>query len=159
MKRACLDNNILIWGLRGVASPGQENFPGRAESLIAELDDSRAEMLVPAIVVAKFLAGVPKERHEPLLRVLNLHFQLPPFDTRAAVVAAQLFRDASESHPRLRDTLRAADPAMTNVKYKADMMILAIAVSRKVDVIYTHDSGLKKLAAELTDIEVRDVTA
>ncbi len=33
MKRVCLDNHILIWGIRGISTPGQEGMVGRTQAL------------------------------------------------------------------------------------------------------------------------------
>ncbi len=30
MNRVCLDNHILIWGVRGISNPGQEGMIDRA---------------------------------------------------------------------------------------------------------------------------------
>lgn len=72
MKRVCLDNHILIWGVRGYATPGQEDRVERARDLFVELDESDAQVIVPAVVVAEFLAGVPRARHQDLLEVRDL---------------------------------------------------------------------------------------
>lgn len=65
----------------------------RAKALLADLDREDAEILVPAVVVAEFLAGTPKEQHSELLNVLHRRFQLPSFDIRSAAVSASLWRD------------------------------------------------------------------
>lgn len=153
MKRACLDNNILIWGIRGISTPGQERMIGRAQAFSEELDESDADVLVPAVVVAEFLAGVPKPQHTALLDVLNRRFQLPPFDVRTAAVAAELWRGAAERNPHLRDQINEAFPGTQRAKIKVDMMILATALVRKADILYTHDGPLRTVADGL--IEVR----
>jgi predicted nucleic acid-binding protein len=146
MKRVCLDNHILIWGIRGVSTEGQETMIGRAKAFLDELDAEQAEILVPAVVVSEFLAGVAKEQHTELLNVLNRRFQIPPFDARAAAVAAGLWRDAAERNPDLREQIREAFPGTTRVKIKADIQILATAISRKAEVLYTHDGPLSTAA-------------
>lgn len=153
MSRACLDNHILIWGIRGVAEIGQEIMIRRAKALFDELEDQDAEILVPTVVVSEFLAGVPKSEHEELLRVLDRRFQLPPFDVRAAAVAARVWRDAAERNPHLRDQIREAFPGTSKVKIKADIQILATSLARNADVLYTHDGALRMMGEGL--IEVR----
>ena len=157
MKRVCLDNHILIWGIRGISTPGQEGMVNRAQALFEDLDESDADIMVPAVVVSEFLAGAPKPHHSGLLEVLNRRFQLPPFDVRTAAVAAGLWRDAAERNPHLREVVREAFPGTEKAKIKADMMILATALVRKADILYTHDGPLRTIAAEL--IEVRDLPA
>jgi len=155
MKRVCLDNNVLIWGIRGVSTPGQEGMITRTQALLEDLDEADADVLVPAVVVSEFLAGVPKPQHTGLLEVLNRRFQLPPFDVRTAAVAAGLWRDAAERNPHLKDLVKEAFPGTATAKIKADIMILATALVRKADVLYTHDGPLRTIADGL--IEVRDL--
>ncbi len=155
MKRVCLDNHILIWGIRGYSTPGQEDRVERARDLFTELDESDAQVLVPSVVVAEFLAGVPRAHHVSLLDVLNRRFEIPPFDVRTAAVAAELWRDAASRNPHLKNLVKEAFPGTEKAKIKADMMILATALVRKADVLYTHDGPLRRVAEER--IEVRDL--
>ena len=155
MKRVCLDNHILIWGVRGYATPGQEDRVERARDLFVELDESDAQVIVPSVVVAEFLAGVPRARHQDLLDVLNRRFQIPPFDTRTAALAAEIWREAATRNPHLKEQVQELFPGTEKAKIKADMMILATALVRKADVLYTHDGPLRKVAEER--IEVRDL--
>jgi len=155
VKRVCLDNHILIWGIRGVSTPGQEGMISRAQALFEDLDAEDADVLVPSVVVSEFLAGTPKTQHAGLLEVLNHRFQLPPFDVRTAAIAAGLWRDTAERNPHLREVVREAFPATEKSKIKADIMILATALMRKSDTIYTHDGPLRTIAEGL--IEVREL--
>lgn len=155
MKRVCLDNHILIWGIRGISTPGQEDMISRTQALFEDLDGSDGDVMVPSVVVTEFLAGVPKPQHTGLLEVLNRRFQLPPFDVRTAAVAAGLWREAAERNPHLRELVREAFPGTEKAKIKADMMILATALVRNADVLYTHDGALRKIAEGL--IKVRDL--
>jgi hypothetical protein len=41
MKRVCLDNHILIWGIRGYSAQGQEDRMGRARDLFQALEPIR----------------------------------------------------------------------------------------------------------------------
>jgi predicted nucleic acid-binding protein len=152
VKRVCFDNHILIWGMRGVASPGQEDCVERAKELFAELDEADAQVIVPSVVVAEFLAGVQKTQHTEFLEVLNRRFQIPPFDVRTAAVAAGLWRDAAERNPHLRAQVQEAFPGTEKAKIKADMMILATALVRKAEILYTADGPLAKIARERLEV-------
>lgn len=55
MKRVCLDNNILIRGIRGQATPGQEGMINRAQALSDDLDEMEADILVPWWLFPNFL--------------------------------------------------------------------------------------------------------
>jgi predicted nucleic acid-binding protein len=153
--RVCFDNHILIWGIRATATRGQESMIVRAKTLIEDLDRNDAEILVPAVVVAEFLAGAPKEQHTELLNVLHRRFQLPPFDVRAAAVSAGLWRDFAERNPTLREQIRTEFPGTQNVKIKADVQILATALARGAETLYTQDGPLTTLATGL--IQVREL--
>lgn len=155
MSRVCLDNHILIWGVRGMATSGQESMIQRAKGLLEKLDGEEADILVPTVVVGEFLAGVPKTQHTELLNVLNRRFQLPPYDVRVAAVAAGLWRDYAERTPALREQIQTDFPGTPRVKIKADVQILATALVRKAEVLYTHDGPLATLAAGM--IEVREL--
>lgn len=155
MKRVCLDNHILIWGIRGICTPGQETMIRRSQALMEDLDEADANILVPAVVVSEFLAGVPKPQHQELINALNRLFQVAPFDIRTAAVAAGLWRDAAERNPSWKVLLQETFPGTTHAKIKADMMILATALVRKADILYTHDGPLRAIAADL--IDVRDL--
>ena len=152
MKRVCLDNHILIWGVRGMSTPGQEQEIERAKQLFEDLDQSDARVMIPSVVVAEFLAGVPKPQHGNLLDVLNRRFQIPPFDTRTAALAAELWREAAERNPHLKDQVKEAFPGTEKAKIKADIMILATALARNADILYTHDGPLAKVAEGRIDV-------
>lgn len=152
MKRVCLDNHILIWGVRGVSTPGQEQQIEQARQLFEDLDQSDARVMIPSVVVAEFLAGVPKPQHGNLLDVLNRRFQIPPFDTRTAALAAELWREAAERNPHLKDLVKEVFPGTEKAKIKADIMILATALARNAEILYTHDGPLAKVAEGRIDV-------
>ena len=208
MKRVCLDNHILIWGIRGICTPGQETMIRRSQALMEDLDEADANILVPAVVVSEFLAGVPKPQHQELINALNRLFQVAPFDIRTAAVAAGLWRDAAERNPSWKVLLQETFPGTTHAKpgrcrwegsdraadsfarrgvsearassrpvtsegrsscerrsskhdrsncivparIKADIMILATALVRKADILYTHDGPLRAIAADFLDV-------
>ena len=152
MNRVCLDNHILIWGVRGVSTPGQEQQIEQARQLFEDLDQSDALVMIPSVVVAEFLAGVPKPQHGNLLDVLNRRFQIPPFDTRTAALAAELWREAAERNPHLKDQVKEAFPGTEKAKIKADIMIIATALARNADILYTHDGPLAKVAEGRIDV-------
>ena len=155
MKRICLDNHILIWGVRGISSAGQENEIERAKQLFEDLDHADAQVMIPSVVVSEFLAGVPTPQHGSLLDVLNRRFQILPFDTRIAALAAELWREAAARNPQLKDRVKEAFPGTERSKIKADIMILASALARNADILYTHDGPLAMAAQG--KIEVREL--
>lgn len=155
MMRVCFDNNILIWGVRKKASPGQEALIRSAGALFEELDKNGAKIIIPTPVLSEFLTFAPEHRHAEITASLESHFQLTPFDAFAAATAARIWRAFSEGNTAWKDELKEAVPGITKARIKYDIQILATAISRSADILYTHDVGLKKLAGGR--IEVREL--
>ena len=76
MIRVCFDNNILIWGVRKKASPGQEGQIRRALALFDDLDKDGARIIVLTPVLSEFLTFAPEHRHAEITASLQNHFQL-----------------------------------------------------------------------------------
>ncbi len=144
MSLICVDNHLLIWGVRNEASPGQEAMISKAVRYINFVDEQKDDILVPSVVVAEFLAGIADERSAAVLAVLERRFRVAPFDTPAAVVAAKIWRKVKSENAGLLEELK--DGGSSRPKIKADIQIIATAVVRKADRIITHDTGLQKLA-------------
>jgi|SRR6185503_3832815 len=138
MSAACIDNHILIWGIRKEATPGQESMILRAELFLEFLAAQKTRIMVPAVVLGEFLVKVPADKHLDVQTVFQKRFQVVPYDNLAASLAARIQQEhrggASHSNTS-RDVL------------KADIQILATAVTRKAAVLYTHDEDLTKLAS------------
>jgi hypothetical protein len=66
-----------------------------------------------------------------------------------------LWREAAERNPHLKDQVKEAFPGTEKAKIKADIMILATALARNADILYTHDGPLAKVAEGR--IDVRDL--
>jgi len=128
----CLDTHILIWGLRGFASRGQEPMIDRAERYIRYLRMKTIRVMVPTPVLSEYLVGCDATQlHER--QIFEMGFELPPFDAPAAEIAANLARDLD----LLKATAREFDVGRDCIK--TDIMIIAIAVYRKAQKIVTND--------------------
>lgn len=138
MSSVCIDNHILIWGIRKEATPGQEPMILRAELFLKYLDESKTTVIVPAVVIGEFLVKVPEEKHQEVQAVLEKRFQIVPYDALAAGCAAKIFREHKNSG--------SSRGTVSRDILKADIQILATAVTRKVGKLYTHDGDLAKLA-------------
>ncbi len=136
----CLDTHILIWGVRGFASPGQEAMIGRARRYIQWLRLTGRQVMIPAPVVAEYLVDEdPARRREG--GIFEVAFEMPPFDLPAAALAAEIHRD--------RDLVRFVRESFDRSRQaiKTDVMILAIAIHRQADALVTHDVDiLRRLA-------------
>lgn len=47
----CLDTNVLIWGIRAFASPGQEQMLEDAKALVQKLDQENHRVIIPSPVI------------------------------------------------------------------------------------------------------------
>lgn len=147
----CLDTQILIWGLKQEASSGQENMIFKAKDLITSLEKNRHQVIIPSLVLAELLMPIEEKDYGDFLLKMNRKFMIVPFDTKAAFYFGTLWkkwRDKSEDK-----TNREEQP--TRAKMKTDFMIVATAISRKAEYIYSMDSDIVKFAKG--HIEVRDL--
>ena len=151
MNRVCLDSNILGWA-NGVASEGQEHMIPLAQALVARLmNDPETEIIVPTIVVSEFLSGIRHEKRHGIMKTMNLHFRIRPYDFDSSLVAVWLHDES-----KLKNTRKMLG-GVTAVKFKADMFILATAIAHGASTLYTHDDGLIKMATTLTHIKAFDL--
>lgn len=51
----CLDTNILIWGIQNKASAGQEQMLERTRLFLKDLDESKAKIIIPSLVIGELL--------------------------------------------------------------------------------------------------------
>ncbi len=135
----CLDTHVLIWrlGKYARATPGQEEMVDRAERYIEYLQREKIEIMIPTPVLAEYLVGATaQERQEA--EVFDIATEVCPFDVPAAVFAASLFR---ETH-RIEEMVEEHNIAKDCIK--VDIMIAAIAVTRKAQKLITEDVKLFK---------------
>lgn len=92
MSLVCIDNHILIWGIRKTATPGQEAMIERTAQLLEYLDEQKTQVIVPAPVIAEFLVGADEHDHTRILQTLQQRFIVAPFDTLAALATARVRR-------------------------------------------------------------------
>jgi predicted nucleic acid-binding protein len=134
----CLDTPLLIWGVRGISTRGQEHEIVKAARYIRWLKMKNLQVMVPTPVLAEFLVGATAtELHE--MSIFEMGFQIPPFDIPAAKITADLMRDAHHVKA-IRE-----EYGIGNQCIKTDAMILAIAISRNAQQIITSDNHFKSL--------------
>jgi predicted nucleic acid-binding protein len=141
----------MIWGIKEESTPGQESMIARAKNLFEVLDAQNAKILLPAPVVGEFLLRIPPEVHTALNNLLGRSFMVVPFDIEAASHFARIWQHNKGTH--IVETLQAE--GNTRDRIRADDMIVAVAVARKAECIYSHDHALKTFAKG--HIEVRDI--
>lgn len=137
----CLDTNVLVWGIQGHARSSQQGMIPRTRALLADLQERKAQVIVPAPAVAEFLVGIPAERQPEVMEVISHRFAVVPFDAAAATVYGQLWDKRFGDAP-MRDVMDEMDSNRRGVV--VDMQIAAIALTRRAHILYTNDPKLPK---------------
>ncbi len=152
MKLVCIDNHALIWGIREVFDEGQEEMVPRTKAFFEWCKSNKTMIMVPSIVVGELLTAIEPKDHLMVINLLENGFDVPPYDAKAAALFAKLWREKKNSGVLLeiREELQA-----TRQELKADCMIVATAITRNAEVIYSHDRKLKRFANG--NIEVREI--
>jgi predicted nucleic acid-binding protein len=135
-----VDNNILVWAIR---KKGPQDKVLHARYLFTELERDKAQIIVPSIVVAEFLAPISPQDRGLVVAAISERFRIEPFDIKDAVVAAELW-DAGKAgrhmqHPNARTTLRA------------DSLIVATAKNHGATEFYTEDDDCFAMASKIMD--------
>ena len=143
MKRVCIDNHVLIWGIREHADPGQEDMIPRTKSFFDDCKKNNIQIMVPSVVLAELLTAIDPKHHAMVHNLIASSFLVPPFDSAASTIFAKLWQSRKDSGAieRIKSELGA-----TRQELKADCMIVATGIAHKADAIYSHDSKLKNFA-------------
>ena len=151
MAIVCIDTNILIWGIKEEANQGQEEMIPRAKSFLKSLENTATKILIPSIVMAEFLMRIPSELHPTITNLFSKNFLVVPFDIAAATQCSKIWRDQKDSTAIKQLVANGS----TRAELKADRMIVATALSRSAECIYSHDKTLKIFANGF--IQVKDI--
>lgn len=147
MKLYCVDTHTVVWGVKKIATSGQEDMIPRAESLIRMCEKDGHRILVPTVVLGELLAGVPVESQPDFVRRIQRRFLLAPFDAAAALVYGRLW----QAH-RATVIPQAKRDGIEHAVIKADHMIAAVAIARKCDHLCTTDNALIRFSHEHINI-------
>ena len=144
MSSAGLDSVTIIYAtkefLAGESySEHDRMMAGRAKILIQNLQIEEATIVVPAIVVTEFLMGIAPEHHEAIMSTFRERFEIPPFDLKAASIAAKLWQ-AHRSLP--------IDQRLERTVLKVDVLIVATAKAFGVTHYYSNDKKSRHLAEQ-----------
>ena len=123
----CIDTNVLIWGVQGVARPAQQGMIDRTRRWLAQLARDNEQLMVPSVAVGEYLQGFPAEEQAAQLEVLSGVFFVAAYDARCAALAADLQRigPAARNEPGVR------------VAFRADVQIIATAICHGASQIAT----------------------
>ena len=154
------DNTVLSLLLQPEADAPLDPLSGlpvsraqdRMAYLVEQLRESGARILIPTPVLAEFLAFASAE----YLAVIDqsAHFEIAPFDHRAAVEAGAVQKKANASVKGKKSGLTG-----TWQTIKVDRQIVAIAKVRNAERIYTTDGDVAALAKEsgITAVSITDL--
>lgn len=145
MNLVCFDTHIIIWGVRGKATPGQEDSIEKAKYLINKCEKDGIKIMVPSVVVAEVLCALEPGLHNAVSELMHRRFIVPPFDTKAALHFAKMWRNKKQ----LKDD---SEMSISRAEMKADFMITATAFARGANCIYSEDAGLKNFAQDYIDV-------
>lgn len=148
MSLICFDNHVLIWGIKEQAKKGQEDKISLAKRFIDSLgnDDN---VLIPSIVLAEFLIPIPPELHAMVINLFTKNFIIAPFDALAASKFSLIWR----TNKPLDTAKQLIDNYATRAELRADSMIVATAVARKAECIYSYDNWVKTFAKGFIDVK------
>ncbi len=146
----CLDNNVLLWGIKEDCSEGQEEMIPRTKEFIDSISLDTT-VIVPSIVVGEFLMRIPEKLHAMVINLFNKNFIIAPYDPLCASKFATIWK-ANKPPEEAEKIMKLGT---TRAELKADSMIVATAVARKADCIYSNDRGIKTFAKGF--ISVKDI--
>lgn len=145
-----LDTQILVWGIKKEATPGQEEMIAKAEDFLEWIDKSSIQVAIPSVVFGELLLRVPEEKHgEVWAEIGERNFIVHPYDALAAVTAARVWL---AGHDLGTIAEIQSDPNKSRAALRADCQIIGIAVSRRGACIYSNDADLAKLAQGFIDV-------
>jgi hypothetical protein len=137
---------VLAWGLKRIASPGQEHFVSRTEALFRAFDEEKALVMIPAPALAEAMIGLPESEQTFFAEEIQKRFFVAPFEAKAAIWAKN---KATNGQVR-------KDLGITKAHMKFDFQIIAIAKANDATCIYSHDAqDMIVFAAGI--VEIRDI--
>jgi predicted nucleic acid-binding protein len=151
MELVCFDTHILIWGVQKTARPQQQDMIPKTRRFLEHLDDKQIKAIIPSVVLSEFLMPIPADKMGIYLHKIDEKFLVIPYDAMAAIEFAKIWQSKNDDN-----TIQALrHDGFSKHHLKVDGMIIATAVTQKASCIYSHDTGLKKLASGY--IEVKEI--
>ncbi|MBK8913561.1 MAG: PIN domain-containing protein [Phycisphaerales bacterium] len=141
-----IDSMTLVWGIRSEGSAVQQQ---RAQCLFAELDRSQSQIILPAVALSEYLTPVAESQRSEVVAAISSRFQIRPFDTKCAAVAARLFCDGKSGRPAGQPNSRKT--------LRADCLIIATAYCHGARIFYSADKKCRNLAETIETWKVCDL--
>ena len=146
---SAFDNNVLCLLLHPDANVPNDpetkkkitNAKDRISYLIEQLRENGSRILIPTPVLMEFLTFAAPDYLDEINT--SAHFEVAPFDQRAAIEAGCAIRKAKDGPTGKKLGLDGKWQ-----KIKVDWQIAAIARVHGSDILYSTDSDLETIAAE-----------
>ena len=147
----CLDTHVIIWGIKGEASQGQEEMVQRAKSYIRHQEEQDVDLMVPAPVVAEAMIRGDVDQLRTIRTIVERSFFIAAFDSPAAFLAAELERGRGAA--KLLEEGKAPRGHI-----RIDAQIAAIAIVQNAEAIVSHDPHMRTVAQNrIPVIELPDI--
>jgi len=144
-----LDTGALIVFLQSNCKHGGaeavERHERQREIMLSYLDGQKSPFIVPAIVYAEFLIGIPDEYKE-YLSGLPIKFRIAPLTERVALIASQL-KVSLMGSKQIDEIATTYGQVTTNVR--ADIFVLATCKAEGNKLLVTRDKPLCMRAEKL----------
>jgi predicted nucleic acid-binding protein len=138
----CIDTQILIWGFKKQANPTQQDKIDKATTFVKQLSDLKLHILIPVIVLGELLVPIERSQHGAFIQKMKTDFMIAPYDTRAASIAADLWKNYRNELSNI-DVVDNAESLRVHIK--SDCMVVAIAIANSVNKIYSEDPHISHL--------------
>ncbi len=141
MSTITVDTNILIWGVRGVSTPGQESRIPVCRRLFEWLQERQERVVLTADCVEEYLVYGNPDQISTELAILQERFIILDYNAACWMKSAEI-----RLHSNFVKKIKDINPLATRVSIKADVRIVATALAHKVEKIYSDDSGVQAIA-------------
>ncbi len=136
-----VDTNILIWGVRGICTPGQEDRIVLCKRLFEWFVERHERVVLTADCVEEYLTKSPIDQIAEELESLRERFIILDYNPACWMKAAQI-----RGHANFVKKVKELSPESTRVSIKSDVRIVATALAHKIEKIYTDDKGVRAIA-------------
>ncbi|WP_207430589.1 PIN domain-containing protein [Sabulibacter ruber] len=138
-----IDSQLFIWGIKGEARPEQFHKIAESKRLLDWLQERKYKILLPVPQMVELLSCANPSEQQAIKDLFDRRFRIVPFDSMAAEVCAELLYDSYND----KDLIAyRKEHKVTKGSIKYDCMLVAVAITNRVEVIYSTDPDLKRYA-------------
>lgn len=138
-----VDSNVFVWGVKRVATQGQEHMIARTAVFLDYLDKSKTRIILPAPIITEVLAPVDLEAdRRAFMDIIYKRFRIAPVDDVAAQIGAEIW---NKNKNKWKEFYEQGGDGLKN-RFKYDLLILSVAMAQNVKCLYTEDKGLANLS-------------